>query len=203
MKKSIVVFAAAALATVTPMYAALIFNFDERGNGSISLNGGAFTPVIGTRTANPSCASLAGGLCLTYIFPVGTGTIGNGDVGVFEPPSTSIFSDGIRFTDANGGLTGSTADRLIFFSDFEGVSDGDLADTGLPTNFGSGTTATSVTETGVEGGLQTFQFVASGPNVYNGTSDFAAVPEPGTMSLLLVSGAVLFASWTRQVLKSR
>jgi hypothetical protein len=165
------------LAAVSPVQAAFIFNFDENGHGSISTNGGPFTPVIGSKIANPSCASLPGGLCLTYM--LGT-LVGNGDVAISDSAAAFVLGDGVRFTDANGSLTGTTADRLIYFSDIEpGLSDGDLADTGFPTNFSTATVG--ATEVGLEGS-NTFSF--GSPNVYNGTSDGSLVPEPATVVLL-------------------
>src|SRR5690348_13091354 len=47
----------------------LTFNFDENGNGSISVNGGPFQPLQGSLMANPSNTGLAGGLALTYLLP--------------------------------------------------------------------------------------------------------------------------------------
>jgi hypothetical protein len=193
MTKKLVLWAFVALsvvAAVSPAHAAFIFNFDENGNGSISNAGGPFTKVIGTMTANPSCASLPGGLCLTYL--LGT-TVGNGDVAISDSAAAFVLGDGIRFTDANGGLTGSTADRLLYFSDIEpGLSDGALADTGFPTNFNSSVVA--ATETGPEGSNG---FTFGSPNVYNGVSDGAAAPEPAAV-LLFGSGALVLAMMRRQ-----
>jgi hypothetical protein len=116
------------------------------------------------------------------------GTTGwvNGDVAISDSAVSFVLGDGLRFTDAAGNLTGSTADRFIYFSDVEaGPSDGTLADTGFPTNF---VTNTSVaTETGPEGN-NGFTWVAD-PNTYNGVSDGVLAPEPSTM-VLLGSGAL-------------
>ena len=115
---------------------------------------------------------------LTYFLPVAVTPVGNGTVQVLEPV-TGGLSDAIRFTDANGVLTGCTADRMIYYSD---NTDGgtDLADTGFPANLTTGEQGGPVTEIGPEGNNH-FQYVASGANVYNGVSD---VPEPGTLFLL-------------------
>jgi hypothetical protein len=155
-----------------------IFNFDENGHGSISINGGAFQTLNGTLMADPTWA---GHMVMTYIFPNG-GTVGNGDVRILEP--TGGISDVLRFTNSKGDLTGGNADRMIFYSDFAAgdPDDNALADTGWPTLTGS----TSVTEVGPEGS-NSFQYLAGPPgnaNVYNGTSDATAVPEPGSIGLL-------------------
>ncbi len=163
------------LAVAQLAHAAFIFNFDENGNGSISINGGAFTPLPGVLADDPSQAGVQ--LVLTYFLPAAATPVGNGTVQVLEP--TGGLTDAIRFTDANGALTGGTADRMIFYSDnAEGVDA--LADTGFPANLTSGAQGGPVTEVGTEG-HNTFQFVASGPNIYNGVSD---APEPGTLFLL-------------------
>ena len=145
-------------------------NFDENGNGSVSVNGGAFVPLAGVLAPDPS--QFGNPLVLTYFLPE---LVGAGDVSVLEP--TGGLSDALRFTNANGGLTG-IADRMIYYSD---NTDGgtDLADTGFPANLNAGASA-SVDEIGPEGN-NGFQFVAGGPNIYNGRSD---VPEPGTLFLL-------------------
>jgi hypothetical protein len=51
---------------------------------------------------------------------------------VFQADGTTI-SDVMRFTDAAGDLTGSTADRMYFYSGDSGG--GELADSGLPNSF--------------------------------------------------------------------
>jgi hypothetical protein len=191
MIKKIALLAAvlAVVAVVSPVQAALILNFDENGNGSISINGGAFTQVIGTLTANPSCSSLPGGLCLTYI--LGGQLVNIGEGAISDSSTAFVLGDGLRFTDANGSLAApgtvgtTTADRMIYFSDVEQVSDGALANTGFPTNFSS--QFVYATEVGPEGS-NGFTYSPS-PNVYNGISD---IPEPD-MVVLLGSGALALA----------
>src|SRR5262245_16759615 len=95
--------------------AQFVFNFDENGNGMISISGGAFMPLNGSLMPDPSNG---GALALTYLLPATATPVGNGDVRIFEPAATSaILSDVLRFTDANGSLTGLTADRMIYYSD--------------------------------------------------------------------------------------
>jgi hypothetical protein len=133
-------------------------------------------------TANPSCASLPGGLCLTYLLP-GVIHFDNGDVAISDSATALVLGDGLRFTDATGDLTGTTADRMIYFSDLDNENDGALADTGFPTNF-STTQNPSFTalEVGPEG-ANSFT-VKIFDTTFNGISDGSAVPEPATVVLL-------------------
>ena len=167
------VAAGVVLAVAPSAHAFFTLNFDENGNGSVSVNGGAFVPTVGVLADDPSQAGVQ--LVLTYTLPE---PVVAGTVQVLEPV-TGGLSDAIRFTNATGTLTG-IADRMIFYSDnLDGGTD--LADTGFPANLTSGAQGGPVTEVGLEG-HNTFQFVAGGPNIYNGVSD--AVPEPGTLFLL-------------------
>jgi PEP-CTERM motif-containing protein len=152
---------------------AFVLNFDETGLATISVNGGPLTSLTGALMANPSNVGLPGLLGLTYLLPE---TVINGDVGITRA-SDGSFSDGLRFTDAAGSLTGFTANRLIYYSD---PGNGDLADTGAPSNF---TVAATVTEVGLEDVLETFVYTPF-PNTYNGVSDRLAVPEPASLALL-------------------
>jgi len=160
--------------TAGPACAENIIKFDENGNGSYNVDGGQFFPLLGALMPDPSNGGV---LALTYILPaaIGAGNLGNGDVGVLEV--TGARSDGVRFTDAQGRLTGATADRLIYYSDpDEGEGVRDLADTGFPTNFDPGF---NVNEVGPEGN-DGFEF--GSPNHYVGISD-APVPEPSGIAL--------------------
>jgi hypothetical protein len=128
-----------------------------------------------------------GSLALTYFLPASQVPVGNGDVLIYE--SSDILSDVIRFTDADGNLTGATADRMIYYSDVnESAAEvASLADTGFPSNVDL--SAISVDETGPEGSNG---FTYGFPNVYNGASDVPGVPEPGS-AMMLTSALIGFA----------
>lgn len=127
----------------------------------------------GTLTSNPSNVGLANNLALTYVLP---SLVNEGDVAVTKAgdPTTS---DGLRFTDATGGLA-SRGNLLIYYSDLP-LEAGTLADTGLPSNFNA---AASVVETGTEDVFETFTFVANSGNIYNGVSD-GRIPEPASLAI--------------------
>jgi len=148
--------------------------FDEDGNGRVSVDGAPFVPMPGVMAADPASGLIA----LTYFLPE---LVIAGDVGVFESPEFTQLSDGMRFTNAQGALTGLVADRMVYFSDNDSVdSNGALADTEFPANFGALGFSGRVDEVGPESGPNGFDWLPGG-NIYHGTSD---VPEPSTMSLL-------------------
>ena len=192
MNRLLTLVTAGVMLGVAPLaHAFFTLDFDENGNGSISENGGAFVPLIGVLADDPSQAGVQ--LVLTYFLPE---IVGNGTVQVLEPPVGGL-SDAIRFTDANGALTGGSADRMIYYSD---NTDGgtDLADTGFPANLDSGAQGGPVTETGPEGNNGFFYGFGAGQNNYNGISD--SVPEPGTLLLLgigLVLATPAIRRWAR------
>jgi hypothetical protein len=156
-----------------------IFNFDENGNGIISIDGGPFIPNNGTLQPDPSNG---GKLALTYFLPASQLPGEEGDVLIYESPG--VLSDVIRFTDADGNLDLGTGDRMIYYSDI-GDADLALADTGFPSNLDL--SSISVNETGPEGANG---FTYGTPNIFNGVSDGRlAVPEPG--SLIMLTSSVL------------
>jgi hypothetical protein len=167
----------------------LTFNFDENGNGSISVNGGPFQPLTGSLLPDPSNG---GAPALTFLLPAGARPVVTGTQRVFEDAGLTILGDALRFTDATGNISGMfTGDRMIFYSALGG---GLLADTGFPANIGAGLQNPPL----VEAANGTFQLAASGPNLYNGVSQEAPppVPEPSTFALLALGGGAL-AGWRR------
>jgi hypothetical protein len=168
--------------------------FDENGNGSF-LFSFFTTPVPGVLAPDPSGSGIP--IALTYFLAVTLlSPVNNGDVLIFNP--TEGLGDVIRFTDAAGNLTGTTADRMIYYSDIvPGDGETDLADTPFaPVNLGSGTTAFA-TESGTEGNGNGFFYFAlnnqPGIGFYSGNSDAPApVPEPAPLILL---GSGLFVLW--------
>lgn len=158
--------------------AAFTFNFNESGVGTISINGAPNQTFNGVLAADPSQPTHP--LVLTWNFAALNISLLEGDVGVFEP--TGLLSDVLRFTDANGGLTG-VGDRMIFYSS---LGEGALADTGFPTNL-------NVIARTTENADGTFQFVASGPAIYNGTSLPSSVPDSASsLGLLGIATLGLF-----------
>ena len=164
-----------------------IVRFDEDGHATIAVNGGPETPLTGTLAPDPTLPAGAGQqLALTYMLPE---PVVAGDVSFAEIAGGPI-SDWLRFTDDAGVLTGATGagTRMLFYSDFEtGETGGSLADTGFPTNLGSGNTLAQL-EVGLEGN-NGFDYQPGAPypsnNEYVGISDAAAVPEPETYALML------------------
>src|SRR5690242_16735682 len=114
---------------------ALTIVFDENGNAV--LDG---VSIQGVLAPDPSVA----GHPLALIYDLGFNSVGVGDVGVFEFGSDQ-FSDWIRFTNSDGILSGGTGNLLIFYSACAEVCSA-LADTGIPSNVGSGTIGGPITE---------------------------------------------------------
>src|SRR5262249_39039905 len=145
---------------------AFTFTFDENGNGVF--NG---SPLIGSLQPDPSNG---GAVALTYFLPSGFTPVVTGTVRVLDPDGT--LSDAIRFTDSLGRVSGTlSGDRMLFYSK---ADDGDLADTGFPSNLTTGSQAVPVTE--ING---VFTYFAE-PNTYTGISDRVRVPEPASLLLL-------------------
>jgi hypothetical protein len=152
---------------------ALVFYFDESGNGAFATNGGPLTPDPGILATDPNTGELA----LLYQLPV---LVNSGDVTVTEPGGG--VSDLLRFTDRNGVETGNhDATQMFYYSDNLDGADS-LADVGIPTILVANGT---IAEVGPEGN-NGFDWQPDGApyptgNEYFGTSD---TPEPGTMSLV-------------------
>lgn len=175
-----------------------LLSFDEAGHATISVNGGPTTTLTGTLMADPATTGVGQPLALTFMLPEPVVT---GDVSFSELAGVAGNSDWLRFTDAAGHISGvatGAGPRMLFYSDIEvgGINTG-LADTGFPTNLGTGNVVTRL-EVGPEGS-NGFDYQPGGVpaplnNEYKGVSD--TVPEPATF-LLLASGLLGLAGWRR------
>src|ERR1700682_1367598 len=94
------------------LFSPFALNFDENGNGFVSVNGGPITPLPGVLAPDRSQGELRP-LALTYFLPQ---LVWAGDIRILEPASDGGgLSDGLRFTDATGSLAaGPHADRMIY-----------------------------------------------------------------------------------------
>jgi hypothetical protein len=163
-----------------------VFNFDENGNGSVSVNGGAFQPLNGSLMPDPTNGDVP---ALTYLLP---SLVVTGNQRIFEDAGMTILGDAFRWTNASGDLSAAlNGDRLIFYSALGG---GTLADTGFPANISTGHQNPPI----VENADGTIHFAPGGAsdNIYNAVSDATAVPEPSTLALLTLGGLGL-AGWRR------
>jgi hypothetical protein len=156
-----------------------VLNFDENGNGSVSVNGGPFVPSPGFIGVDPS----TGLTTLIYQLP---NQVGPGEVLVRDADGT--FGDAINFFNAGGN------GFMAFYSDVSALDPKDsLADVGVPilTNF-------FVDEVGPEGDNH-FDYVIPNDNAYHGISDSLAVPEPATLALFGMATLVAagYRRWKR------
>jgi len=170
----------------------MALKFDENGKASISVNGGAFTPLTGTLGADPSVPNKPGNpLVLIYNLPQ---QVISGDVRILDPRANGgTLSDALRFTTLgtgviNGSATGLGKTIMIYYSDTDLGDDNALADSGFPGNLGTGL-VTSITEIGPEG-RNGFDYKPGGVayplnNEYFGISD-SNVPEMGTWAMMVV-----------------
>jgi hypothetical protein len=155
----------------------------------------------GTLMADPS-GGVGGEPVLVYKLPE---PVIAGDV-IINEPGTSGWSDVLRFTDKSGILSGVTSGTwMIFYSDVEkGEPHPLLADTGFPTNVGTGNKIT-ITEMGINGKPYSefnngFDYTPGAPypanNEYHGISD--AVPEFSTWGMVVLGFAGLgFAGYRK------
>jgi hypothetical protein len=168
-----------------------IFNFDENGNGQISVNGEDFTSLTGTLMPDPTQGGLP---VLTYLLPR---IVIGGDVRIWDDFVEGQLSDVLRFTDAQGSPYTFSADRMIFYSSLpEPNEPAALADTGIPetlyiNEFGGTVEADNA-----------FSWVPAGPegHTYNGLSD---VPEPSALALLCLPAAALLRRRRRELILGR
>jgi hypothetical protein len=185
------------LSALTPV-GPFLFTFNENGQGTIAINGGPAITLNGVLAVDPSVPAGPGQqLALTFMLPEPVVT---GDVSFAEP--TGGISDWIRFTDGAGTISGAatgTGPRMLYYSDFETGPNAELADTGFPTNIGTGNFVARL-EVGPEGN-NGFNYLPGAPypqnNQYIGVSD--AIPEPETYAMLLAGlGLMGFVARRRQ-----
>ena len=173
--------------------------FDEKGNGSyqrfdpVSMIYGPSVNDQGVVVTDPTTAT---GTALQYALPeaVETGCC----LAIAEPGATttctaSDCSDAVRFLQIGDNF---------FIRYYSNDKLGELADTGLPSDFDP---AVTVTEVDLDG-ANSFQYVAGpGPeeatNFYNGISAAAPVQEPTTIALLGAAFVSLFG--VRRALRRR
>lgn len=155
------------------------FNFDENGNGSISVEGGSFTTLTGTLMPDPTQGGLP---VLTYLLPR---IVIGGDARIWDDFIGGQLSDVLRFTDAAGTPYTFSADRMIFYSNLPGSGDPPaLADTGIPETLYVNEFGGTVESDGA------FSWVPAGPagHTYNGLSE---VPEPSSLALLCLAAGII------------
>ena len=170
----------------------MILHFDENGNATIAVNGGATMPLIGMQELDPSNPTGGGGLpLLAYALPQ---PVISGDACFDDPPSYGGgLSDCLRFTDNTGVFSGAVTgagSQMIFYSIAEAPFA--LADTGFPANIGTGNLVTLL-ETVNPDGSSGFDYQPGGVaypanNEYVGISDGPGgevpISEPATLALL-------------------
>jgi hypothetical protein len=161
----------------------ITINLPENGQGTLD-NGNATFPTVGTLQPDPGPGGLPSALTYSLLGPP---SLVSGDVFLFEI-GTGV-SDIIRFNPSGTGSPSYPA-SAVFYS-LSGVGQNELADTGFPTAFypnnlvivenTSGPTTYTPTSTQpgfVSGFAMTYHF-------------FSAVPEPSTMSILLLGGIAI------------
>jgi hypothetical protein len=158
-----------------------VLNFDENGNGTVSVNGGPIQTLNGALLPDPSNGGIP---ALTFLLPT---EVTIGDVAIREGAGGPI-GDLLRFTGAQGSQS-EFGDRMIFYSLTGG---GALADTGFPANAFLGNVGATEDANG------RFLFSAGiNDNQYNGLSA-EGVPEPSSLALFAVCGLALggWRGWT-------
>lgn len=156
--------------------------------GLYPFNNGPFMPFDGALAPDPSNG---GRPALTWnLSSIGQSPVGNGDVLVLDPDGA--LSDVLRFTNAQGVLSGDAATLMIFYSQAGG---GLPADTGFPANVAS-MAFTTVSEN-ADGTF--FYGFGAGFDNYNGVSP--PVPEPGTGFLAMAGVLGLAMSLKKRSLR--
>jgi hypothetical protein len=158
-----------------------VLNFDENGNGMISIDGGPFQTLNGALLPDPSNGIPA----LTFLLPLG---VVGGDIAIREGVGGPI-GDLLRFTNNEGGVS---ANRMIFYSLTGGSA---LADTGFPANANLSVVGATEDADGRFQFAPTSGMAGGVTNTYNGLSA-EGVPEPSSLALFAVCGLAL-GGWRR------
>jgi hypothetical protein len=185
-RKSVLVLSAALVLTIFGVIGspqaqavAVLYSFDELGNGRVSLDGAAATPLIAGPMLDPGPGGHSTLRYIIGLFPT------PGDVRIFD--AQGVLSDVLRFsTNAAIGNNGI----VFFYSDILDGADAP-ADTGPPTAFN--TNVVNLTEVGNEGangvvytptaGQPGFSTISGFVSTFNVISD-GRLPEPGSLALL-------------------
>jgi hypothetical protein len=177
----------------------MLVKFDENGNATIAINGGPTMKLTGSLGQDPSDPNGGGEPVLIYKLPL---QVISGDAIFTE--SLRVWSDVLRFTDNTGAIGGNVTKAgstiMIYYSEFEkGELNTDLADTGFPSNAGTGDKVFRP-EVGPENN-NGFNYMPGGVpypgnNQYIGISD--AVPEFSTWGMVALGFAGLgFAGYRK------
>jgi hypothetical protein len=200
---SVLVFALMAVGIV-PLHAGVIFQFNEFGTFSYSLNGGTTYTSLpsGILEADPTSAEshITDALVFDLTSVLNGIVLYNGDapIGGFS----GGISDDLRFTTTGGGLTGNevcaigSVECLMVYYSFDSL--GSPADVGnISTSF-----LTTQTTAATEAANGSFSYNAGLPT-YDGSSDVVA-PEPVPAAMLLLGlGSFGFLAWRRNATTSK
>lgn len=178
------------LAGIAPLHASLIITFNEFGAASYSTNGGVTFVALPAGATELDPTGGVSGNVLVYNFQPAFTAAGASATFFGDVPIAGFaggLSDDLRFTDAQGDKSGTSAPLMIFYS-FDNL--------GAPADVGNISTSFLYTQTpmATEGANGFFTYDSGGglPGgvLYEGESD---VPEPASVSMLLLGlGALGF-----------
>ena len=193
------------LAGMMPLHATLIFQFDEFGNGSYSIDGGVVYEMPGALVIDPTSSgygevlyyNLAPGLIQYNILHLGSvPPLYSGDVPIGKVGGG--LSDDLRFTDATGNLASTNPATWLIFYSFDSL--GALAHVGpiLPSDLTTPSPAAFQTS----GGFTYSVNYLRGGFTYNGISGDITSPEPASVSMFLLGlGALGYGALRRKSIR--